>query len=74
MIDRRSTLPPLARTSVVGSLVICLSSLVWAGCSSNDEYRWEPHVVPGAKPAEKPKSDGKPEPELKLKRPPGTRI
>jgi len=55
-------------------LLIFLSTLLCAGCSSNDEYRWEPHVVPGAKPAEKPKSDRKPEPELKLKRPPGTRI
>jgi len=45
-----------------------------AGCGPDNAIRWEPHVVPSATPEEKPKSDGKPEPELKLKREPGTKI
>ena len=56
MIDRRSSLLLIAKESVVWLLAMFLSLLVWVGCNSNDEYRWEPHVVPSAKPAEKPRA------------------
>lgn len=57
-----------------GALVTAMSALVCAGCGSDHGSRWEPHIVPSAAPAEQPKSDGKPQPEPKLKREPGTRI
>jgi len=52
-----------------------LAASLLVSCSRQDDAtRWEPHVVPSAtSEPEKPARDGKPEPERKLKRKPGTR-
>lgn len=64
----------MRRRRLLWSLVLAVPVLVCVGCGSDDATRWEPHVVPSATSKEEPKSDRKPEPELKLKREPGTRI
>ena len=64
----------MLRKRFAWSLVVAASALACPGCGSDDGSRWEPHVVPTAKPEEKPPPDRKPGPELKLKRAPGQRI